>query len=187
MKPSKGTLREDARRRRATLAQSIPDFAFRISRFAGEISQAAGGVIAGYLPLSGEADPRGLMERLAALGRTLALPCVAGRGEPLLFRFWSQDDPVTANVFGILEPESTEALVVPGLVLVPLLAFDSRGHRLGYGGGYYDRTLDRLRREADIVAIGVAFAGQETEELPIATHDHTLDLIVTEHGVRKFG
>jgi 5-formyltetrahydrofolate cyclo-ligase len=184
---TKAALRDDARRRRAVLARSVPDFARRISRFADKISQAAAGVIAGYLPLRDEADPQELLEAIAALGRLLALPCVAERGEPLLFRRWSFGETVTANRFGIREPASTAAVVVPSLVLVPLLAFDSKGHRLGYGGGYYDRTLDRLRRDAEVTAIGVAFAGQEMENLPIATHDHRLDLIVTEHGVRTFG
>jgi 5-formyltetrahydrofolate cyclo-ligase len=182
----KGTLREEARRRRAALALSIPDFAQKISCFAGEISSEGKGAIAGYLPLGDEADPRPLMERLAGLGRALALPCIEGRGVPLRFRHWAQGDPTKINVYGVAEPTGTAALVVPGLVLVPLLAFDSRGHRLGYGGGYYDRTLEGLRGDGEVVAVGIAFAEQEIEELPRTTHDHPLDLIVTEHGVRKF-
>ena len=182
----KKALREEARRRRATLFASQPDFAAEISKFAPEIAAVRVGVVAGYVPLDEEADPGMLMDALARMGRTLALPCVASRGAPLLFRRWANGDLLLANTFGIPEPVPESSPIVPALVLVPLLAFDSTGHRLGYGGGYYDRTLDQLRRGGDLVAIGVAFAGQEVEELPRASHDHMLDMIVTERGVRKF-
>jgi 5-formyltetrahydrofolate cyclo-ligase len=186
MKAKKATLREDARRRRAAIFERQPNFAAEISRYAPEIAGTDEGVIAGYIPLEEEADPTLLMATLAAKGRTLALPCIAQRGAPLLFRKWEKGDALLANAFGILEPVPAAPAAVPSLVLVPLLAFDSRGHRLGYGGGYYDRTLDRLRRDGAVIAIGIAFAGQEVEELPRETHDHALDLIVTESGIRRF-
>jgi len=186
MKAKKATLREDARRRRAAMFERQPDFAAEISRYAPEIAKTGEGIIAGYIPLDDEADPTLLMETLAAEGRTLALPCIAARGAALVFRQWVKGEALVANGYGILEPVPAAPAAVPGLVLVPLLAFDSRGHRLGYGGGYYDRTLDLLRRDGAVIAVGIAFAGQEVEELPRETHDHMLDMIVTESGVRKF-
>jgi len=187
MKLEKRTLREEARQRRAALAEAMPDIGRRISRFAEAIASLKPGPVGGYLPLRNEADPRYLMQALARLGRVLALPCVAGRQRPLLFRRWSSGDATVLNAYGIAEPAAHAEPVVPRLVLVPLLAFDSRGHRLGYGGGYYDRTLAHLREGEDVVAVGVAFAGQEMAELPRASHDHVLDLVVTELGIRKVG
>ena len=186
MKAKKATLREDARRRRAALFERQPDFATEISLYAPEIAKTGEGVVAGYIPLDDEADPTLLMQELAVKGRTLALPCIAARGAALLFRTWAKGDVLLANAFGILEPVPAAPVAVPSLVLVPLLAFDSRGHRLGYGGGYYDRTLDRLRRDGAVIAIGIGYAGQEVEELPRETHDHSLDMIVTESGLRRF-
>ncbi|HJW41489.1 MAG TPA: 5-formyltetrahydrofolate cyclo-ligase, partial [Rhizomicrobium sp.] len=144
-----------------------------------------------------EADPRALMAALSAKGHPLALPCVEA-GRPLIFRGWKMGDAMHANAaaYGIPEPLASAATVVPSLVLVPLLAFDAGGHRLGYGGGYYDRTLSLLARgqmppanpsaRAPLLAVGVAYAGQEIEALPREAHDHPLDMIVTENGVRRF-
>ena len=182
----KAPLREEARRRRAALFKHQPNFAADISKFAPEIAKAGDGVVAGYVSLNEEADPVQLLEALAAQGRTVALPCIEARRAPLTFRAWSKDEPLVANAYGIMEPMASAPAVVPQLLFVPLLAFDSAGHRLGYGGGYYDRTLDRLRRDGDVIAIGIAFAGQEVEVLPRETHDHTLNMIVTEKGVRRF-
>src|ERR1051326_4678054 len=156
----KRALREEARARRAALFARNPGFASDISGFSSEIAKEKAGVVAGYIPHREEADPRMLMDALARAGMTLALPCIVARHAPLLFRRWSPGNPLVANTLGILEPMES-APIVPDVVLVPLLAFDSAGHRLGYGGGYYDRTLDQLRRDRDILAVGVAFAGQE--------------------------
>jgi 5-formyltetrahydrofolate cyclo-ligase len=186
MRPEKQALREEARARRASLRQSQPDFAPQIARFADEVAAFNAGAIGGYLPLRDEADPQRLMERLTKLGRIVAVPCVAGRRRPLVFHRWSPGEPTILNAYGILEPAERAEAIVPATVLVPLLAFDSSGHRLGYGGGYYDRTLERLRHDGDVIAIGIAYGAQELHELPRATHDHALDLILTEHGLRKF-
>jgi 5-formyltetrahydrofolate cyclo-ligase len=187
MKTLKATLRDEARARRVVLAGDSAAFAERIAQFADRLAGLADGVIAGYLPLGDEADPRQLMERLAQMGRGLALPCVVARGRPLVFRRWTFRDPTVANAYGILEPEAQSQEVVPTIVLVPLLAFDRLGHRLGYGGGFYDRTLDALRRNGMVIAVGVALAGQEVHELPRETHDHTIDMAITETGIRTFG
>jgi len=144
MAVEKQNLRIRARSHRATLTRA--DYADAIARFADELALAAGTVVAGYFPLRDEADPRALMAALSERGHPLALPCVTA-GQPLTFRAWKMGDPMHANprAFNIAEPLATAAAVIPGAVLVPMLAFDPDGHRLGYGGGYYDRTLVGLR------------------------------------------
>jgi 5-formyltetrahydrofolate cyclo-ligase len=179
---SKIDLRAESRRRRATLTRT--DFADTIARYAGDLGAASGAVVAGYFPFRDEADPRALMAALSAKGHPLALPCVEA-GRPLIFRAWKMGDAMHANAaaYNIPEPLASAAVVVPSLVLVPLLAFDAHGHRLGYGGGYYDRTLDKLK---GVIAIGIAYDGQEIEALPREAHDHPLDAVITERGVRRF-
>ncbi len=137
-------------------------------------------VIAGYSARGNEINPAALVAALRAQGHTIALPVMGGATAPLVFRIHKDGDKFAANAFGIREPETTAPLAEPDILLVPLLAFDRRGHRLGYGGGYYDRTLHELRRHRKILAIGVGFACQEVPEVPAATHDVRLDRIVTE-------
>lgn len=180
---SKPALREQARRRRAALARACPDFAARAARLADELPAAKGAVVSFYWPMGDEADPRALAAALAARGHALALPVVAGRRSPLHFRAWRDGDGLVVHRFGMHEPVPSAPRVVPDMLLVPLLAFDARGHRLGYGGGFYDCTLAALARK---LAVGIAFAGQEVERLPDAPHDHPLDMVVTETGVRHF-
>ncbi|HEY4943670.1 MAG TPA: 5-formyltetrahydrofolate cyclo-ligase [Rhizomicrobium sp.] len=195
MENSKSALRAAARAHRATLTRA--DFAEAIARFADEIAAAAGAIVAGYFPFRDEADPRALMAALSQRGCHLALPCVES-GRPLIFRSWKMGDAMRSNAqaFGIAEPLASAAPLVPDIVLLPLLAFDAAGTRLGYGGGYYDRTLALLARaqtppanpsaRTPLRAIGVAYAGQEVPLLPKEHYDHPLDMIVTENGVRRF-
>jgi 5-formyltetrahydrofolate cyclo-ligase len=180
----KSQLRNEARARRARLTRA--DFAERIARFAGGLLLAKSAIVAGYHPVRDEADPRGLMSALAAQGHALALPVIVAARAALIFRSWTEGEPLTSNAYGIAEPLPAAPEIVPDAVLVPLLAFDSDGHRLGYGGGYYDRTLDALRKTKRVLAIGVAYAGQEVAHLPRETHDRALNAIVTEDGVRVF-
>jgi 5-formyltetrahydrofolate cyclo-ligase len=179
---SKASLRARARAHRATLTHS--DYAQTIARTAADLDLAAGAIVAGYFPFRDEADPRALMAALSAKGHPLALPVVAP-GKPLTFRAWKMGDAMHANTnaYGIPEPLATAPAVVPALILVPLLAFDAHGHRLGYGGGYYDRTFDALK---DVRAIGIAYAGQEVPLLPRESHDHPLDAVITEAGLVRF-
>ena len=177
----KAELREQARARRARLARACPDFAVHVARFADALPPAA--VVSFYWPMGDEADPRALALALAGRGARLALPVVAAKRSPLHFREWRQGDPLVVHAFGMHEPAADAARVVPDLLLVPLLAFDARGHRLGYGGGFYDRTLASLETKR---AAGVAYAGQEADLLPAMAHDHPLDMVVTEKGVRRF-
>jgi 5-formyltetrahydrofolate cyclo-ligase len=144
-------------------------------------------VVAGYWPMDDEADIRPLLERLAAQGCVVALPVVVARSTPLIFRCWQPGDALEDGLHRTRHPLPTALEVTPDLLLVPLLAFDHSGRRLGYGGGYYDRTLAALRDRRPVVAIGVAFAAQEVERLPDGGHDQRLDWIVTEESAWKAG
>ncbi len=139
-------------------------------------------IIAGYMPIGSELDCLPLLNRLVATGVPVCLPVVANPDAPLIFRRWLPDDPLVTGTFGISEPTPAAQEVSPRALLVPMLAFDRQGHRLGYGGGYYDRTLQALRAAGDVVAIGVAFAGQLRDKVPVAAGDQPLDWILTEVG-----
>jgi 5-formyltetrahydrofolate cyclo-ligase len=130
----------------------------------------AGQVLAGYVPMRSEIDP------------LPAMAVVQGRGLPLLFRTWQPGAAMVPGAFGALIPEAG-AWLVPRVLIVPLLAFDRRGYRLGYGGGFYDRTLVGLRAQGKVTAIGFGFAAQQVPEVPTDAHDQRLDLIVTQAGV----
>ena len=113
----------------------------------------------------------------------MALPVVSGRGNPLIMRAWNWGEPLSPGVWGIREPMPEAAEVEPDILLVPLLAFDRTGRRLGYGGGYYDVTLARLRARKAVVAVGLAFAVQEVPAVPTTPRDALLDLVLTEQEV----
>ncbi len=141
--------------------------------------------VAGYWPIGEEIDIRPLMAWLEDKGVSLALPVLNGQNDPLSFRMYEQAMSLEASAYGTRQPPPTAPLMSPSFLLVPLLAFDREGNRLGYGGGYYDRTLALLRKENDIVALGVAYAAQECMNVPVAENDEPLDWIVTEQWVRK--
>jgi 5-formyltetrahydrofolate cyclo-ligase len=183
---NKGLLRKGARASRAGLKRDTPDFAARIVPVADQFALPPKAVIAGYWPVGDEADPRALMKALAARGATLALPRIEEKNAALSFRRWSEGDALVDNHHAIQEPPAEAPRVAPGLVLVPLLAFDATGHRLGYGGGYYDRTLAGLRAAGAVTAIGVAYAGQEIAAIPHEANDQRLDMVLTELGLRRF-
>ncbi|MFT4277236.1 MAG: 5-formyltetrahydrofolate cyclo-ligase [Rhodopseudomonas sp.] len=145
-----------------------------------------GTVVAGYAPIRGELDPFPMMQALAARGARLALPVVTGRGTPLLFRTWRDSDPLPRSALGIREPSPDAAEVTPDIVLVPLAAFDGNGHRIGYGAGHYDCTLEDLRARGPVVTIGLAFAMQQIPAVPADAHDVVLDYVLTEQGLLTF-
>ncbi len=144
---------------------------------------ATGMIVSGFMPLKSEINPLPLMRKLAAQGARLALPAVAGRGKPLVMREWVLGEPLDAGVWGIREPKPEAAELEPDILLVPLLAFDRAGHRIGYGAGYYDLTLAQLRARKPVIAVGLAFAAQEVAAVPATPRDARLDLVLTEREV----
>ena len=142
-----------------------------------------GTIVSGFMPMRSEINPLPLMKMLADAGAQLALPVTGRRGQPLMIRAWRWGEPLAAGVWGIREPKPEAPQVDPDVVLVPLLAFDRAGARLGYGGGYYDLTLARLRSRKPVMAVGVAYAIQEIEQVPTTPRDAVLDLVLTEREV----
>jgi 5-formyltetrahydrofolate cyclo-ligase len=145
-----------------------------------------GSVVSGYMPLKSELSPLPLMRTLAAAGARLALPVIAGRGRPLVMRAYAFGDALDSGQWGIREPKSDAPEVFPDILLVPLAAFDRRGHRIGYGAGYYDMTITGLRAMKPVVAVGIAFAAQEIPQVPATARDARLDLVLTERGAIDF-
>lgn len=137
-------------------------------------------VIAGYMPIRTEADPLPAMTDLAQSNR-LCVPVIAGQGLPLKFRAWHPDAAMIEGPFGARVP-AEGGWLVPQVLIVPLVAFDRCGNRLGYGGGFYDRTLEALRAKGSVTALGLAYAAQELPDLPLEPTDQPLDGIVTEAG-----
>ena len=131
-------------------------------------------------------DPAPLMQTLASQGVRLALPSVNARGKALIFRAWRPGDRLMMGMLGIPEPSTAAAEVVPDIMLVPLAAFDSVGHRIGYGAGHYDHTFAHLRKSKAVTGIGLAFAVQEIESIPALSHDVPLDYVLTEKRVFDF-
>jgi 5-formyltetrahydrofolate cyclo-ligase len=128
-----------------------------------------------------------LFDKLAADGWTTALPIVVSKNTPLVFRQWAPGEPLVSGIWGIQIPPETALEVQPDVLLVPLLAFDRSGYRLGYGGGFYDRTLEKLRSVKKITAIGLAYSGQEVDAVLRDEHDQQLDWIMTERETIKCG
>ena len=155
-----------------------------VERLDDELKPFAGHPVSFYMPMRSEIDPRPAMVRAVLRGPVL-LP-VTQKGRPLLFRQWQPGTPMLRDGYGVEYPDDEQETGVPEVLVVPLLAFDAAGHRLGYGGGYYDRTLAKLRREGPVTAIGFAFSAQEVEGLPADSTDERLDGVVTEREVRWF-
>lgn len=139
-------------------------------------------VVSGYHPIQSEIDPKPLMRALIEQGRRLCLPVIEGKGKPLKFREWTPETEMVDGPFGAHVPASGEWLE-PDLLIVPLLAFDATGARLGYGGGFYDRTIAKLSAAAPIRAVGFAYAAQQVDAVPVEATDRILDAITTEQGV----
>jgi len=151
------------------------------------VSFAKADIVSAYLAMQDELDPAPLVRALDQRGIALALPVVVAKGAPLVFRRWRPGDALESGSFGTRHPAPGADTVRPTIVLVPLLAFDREGYRLGYGGGYYDRTLAALRKDGPLTAAGLAYAFQEMPALPRMPYDARLDCVVTEQGVRLFG
>jgi 5-formyltetrahydrofolate cyclo-ligase len=141
-----------------------------------------GTLVGGFMPIGEEISPLLLMARLHAMGCALALPVMMGKTVPLEFRAYAPGDTLATAVWGIREPLPDKAAVLPDIVLTALLAFDDQGYRLGYGGGYYDRTIRALRSVKMITTIGLAFDQQRIDAVPHLDYDERLDWIVTPSG-----
>ncbi|KAB2919702.1 MAG: 5-formyltetrahydrofolate cyclo-ligase [Hyphomicrobiaceae bacterium] len=167
-----GLTAEDRRRAAAALA----------GHGLGFLAPAPGTAVSGFASLDDELDCGPLLQRLAGGGMRLALPVVQGKGLPLLFRAWAPGDVMGSGVWGIAEPVADSPAIEPDIVLVPLLAFDRTGRRIGYGGGFYDRTLRQLRARKPIVAVGLAYDEQRVDAVPHLDYDERLDWVLTPSG-----
>ncbi len=183
----KAELRREVVARRSSLPAAVRSAA--AETIAGRpfpVPFPGGAIVSGFMPLQNEIDALPLMHKLAGQGARLALPVVIGRGMPLLLRAWDFGEPLAPGPWGIREPTASAASVEPDIVLVPLVAFDRAGHRIGYGAGFYDQTLTRLRARKPVIAVGVAFAMQEIPAVPATASDERLDLMLTEREVIHF-
>ncbi|MGF1625391.1 MAG: 5-formyltetrahydrofolate cyclo-ligase [Alphaproteobacteria bacterium] len=180
-------MRASARTTRAAAAKAVPDAADRIAVAVVALARRRRpDATSGYWAIGDEIDVRPALRALVAMDVVVALPVMGGQESPLTFRRWVPGARLKHRMWGIQEPVADAPAVRPELLLVPLLAFDAHGGRLGYGGGYYDRTIAGLRADGGppILACGVAFAGQEVAEVPCEPYDMRLDAVITEDGLR---
>lgn len=177
----KKILRAAALARRANcdpaLAGALTDHVLR------DLPPPPGAAVSGYFPIGTEIDIRPLLDVLHRRGYRVLLPVTPRRGEPLSFRRWRPGAAMVTERFGTTAPAGDAAPGVPEWLFVPLLAFDRHGHRLGYGGGFYDRTLAGL---PDAVAVGCAFAAQQVDAVPVGPYDAQLRAVATERGILRF-
>jgi len=193
----KPKLRNQAKARRDEAAKALGDDGIRgfFEHLLGAWSQASAqfgdrsvgehAILAGYWPFGSEMDVRPALVALDRTGVILTLPEVVAKDRPLRFRAWRPDEPLVEGAHGTFHPLLSAPMMRPDVVLVPLLAFDRQGYRLGWGGGYYDRTLELLRKTGECVAIGVAYAVQEVDEVPVDEYDQPVDWVITEREAIK--
>lgn len=180
---SKAELRAEALSRREALSpDERTDAAAALAAHADAIDIGPGTWVASYVAIRSELDPSALVARLAARGARFCLPVVEADRETMHFREWRPGEALLASSFGLSVPDEANAIVEPDVLLMPLAAFDARGHRIGWGKGHYDRALDRLERERRLFKIGLAFSVQKVDAVPFEPHDRPLDLILTEAG-----
>lgn len=187
---AKRALRIQAAARRDAAFAASPVAALTLSAWAPRaLVERPGLIVSCYWPFRSEIDPRPLMQRFARAGATLALPGTPAKGSdaPLRFHLWTADEILHPGAFGVHEPHPSAQTADPEVLLVPLLAFDRIGGRLGYGAGHYDRTLERLRAIKPVLAVGLAFAAQEIDAVPMDAHDQRLDAVLTERGFMPMG
>lgn len=188
LEDDKARMRAEALARRPALHEAQPDAGQRACRhFLSTIGFPAGVDVSAYLPVNDEFDVMPFAATAHAFGHRVGMPVVTGKAKPLQFRQWTPETVLETGVLGIPIPPADADVIMPRLLLVPLMAFDARGYRLGYGGGFYDRTLALLRLlEPDTLAVGVCYAELEVEAVPHDDNDERLDWIVTEEGARSF-
>ncbi|MGA9659355.1 MAG: 5-formyltetrahydrofolate cyclo-ligase [Asticcacaulis sp.] len=187
----KSLLRQEMKSRRAALAMAAPYAGDELAEVvSATLTQNAlwpdtDAVIAGYWPIQSEINPLALLQMFEERGNRLAMPCLDAAGDTysMIFRSFRLGDELVNGPFGIRQPDEMADEILPDVILLPLLAFDARGWRLGYGGGYYDRMLARLQAQKQIRAYGVAFSEQQLDEIPFEVHDQPLDGVFTNQGV----
>ena len=186
---AKQALRQRAKRARAGIGVAERQLAAEQAavRAAALVMEEAPQIVAGYYPIQDEIDCLALLASLSGQGTRLALPVTPTEPAPLTFLEWMPGDPLQEGRFGTMEPPASSPSLVPHLLLVPLLAFDKVGHRLGYGAGFYDRTLEALRGRGSVTAMGFAFAEQEVDAVPHDPRDQRLDWIITQSRAWRFG
>jgi len=177
----KAIIRRDALTRRNALPGDLRAAAAEaIAARPFPVSLVPGMIVSGFMPLKSEINPLPLMRKLSEGGASLALPAIAGRGKPLNMRAFAFGDELNSGQWGIREPKPGAMEVAPDIMLVPLLAFDRDGKRIGYGAGYYDMTIAKFRSLKPVITVGIAFAAQEIAEVPVTERDVRLDLVLTE-------
>lgn len=182
----KDTLRRQALSRRAALSEIARiENSLMLAEHAGALPIAGGAVVSGFWPIRDEIDPRPLMDRLRSKGHPLCLPVVADPN--LIFRTLERGAELVPAGFGTVAPGPEAATVQPQVLLMPLAGFDGRGNRIGYGRGHYDTAIAALEKTGPLLCIGLAFAAQEVDRVPVEAHDKPLDGILTELGYRAFG
>lgn len=190
---AKARLRSTVKPRRAAvharLAATAPQAVLAAIAGTPQLARALtpGTIVAAYWPIGSELDSRPLLSHYAACGCICALPVVVRRGSLLIFRRWRPGMALEAGDFGTSVPPPASEEVVPRLVFAPLLAVDRKGMRLGYGAGFYDRTLRALRNHLPVIAVGLAYAGQIVDHVPCGPGDEALDWLVTEDGAMRIG
>ena len=142
-------------------------------------------IVAGYWPIRAELDDLPILQELLRRNHICALPHIAGNGKPLIFRPWNLSAPMTTGKFNIAEPVS-DSMVIPDIILVPIAVFDTKGHRLGYGRGFYDITLAQAKKNKPVLTVGLAYESQAYNELPAEKGDIKMDIIVTDKKVHIF-
>ncbi|GJL91727.1 5-formyltetrahydrofolate cyclo-ligase [Hyphococcus sp.] len=183
---SKAILRERMKGERRAVAKARPDAGVHAAaNFMSAIDRPNDVVVSLYFPMRNELDTEPLVAALIEEGARIALPVVARKKAPLLFRAYAPGDEMVKGSYGELVPAETARERTPDILVVPLLAFTRAGGRLGYGGGYYDRTLQSLRKNGAPIAVGYAFGAQEVDALPLTPLDQPLDWVVTERGAIK--
>lgn len=183
----KHTLRQAARQRRATLTTDEQrSHADSFARHFLKSVNVNGHIVAGYWAMHGELDVMPLLQMLAQKGHICCLPATTPASKELVFRRWQTGTAMESGAFGIIEPTAENASLMPDTLIVPLVAFDAARHRIGYGGGYYDCTLNALRQSGHrFITIGAAYSIQQVDSIPAEPHDEVLDMIITEKGVLK--
>jgi 5-formyltetrahydrofolate cyclo-ligase len=181
----KAAIRKIAKNRRAELAKNYPDASDKLIEHFPFIA-SENHIIGGFLPISSEINPNPLMQELVKNGARLCLPRTSPITKAINFHAYKFGDKLEKGPLGIQEPSHASELLHPNVILVPFLAFDERGYRLGYGGGYYDRAISCMRKIKEIITIGVGFDGQKLDAIPNESHDEKLDYIITESKLYKF-